>query len=172
VALRDPCMPDREVQEALLGKRAALDRYAIASSYHADAAAREPVLFDSGELRAILGELIENAARALAGTDTPSLTVSVAADPADPRRILLRVADNGPGIAAERRESMFAPGQSSRPGGGFGLYHARETARRWLGELALEDMPSQSGATLRLTLRRCSVLGAQPAAWSRKGSDV
>jgi signal transduction histidine kinase len=172
VALRDPCMPDREVQEALLGKRAALERYSVASSYHADAAAREAVLFDSGELRALIGELVENAARALAGTEDPTVAVSITADPTDPRHIVVRVTDNGPGISAERREAVFAPGQSNRPGGGFGLHHARETARRWLGELALEAATSHPGATLRLTLRRCSVLGAGPSARLRKGSEA
>jgi len=56
---------------------------------------------------------------------------------ADDERCSIVVADVGPGVAAERRESIFE-GDSLRPGGtGVGLRHSRALARAWGGEVEL-----------------------------------
>ncbi|MBI5709513.1 MAG: hypothetical protein HZC42_04300 [Candidatus Eisenbacteria bacterium] len=154
VAVRKPCRPDLEAQEALLGKRATLDRYRVASRFHAEVSGMQPVLFDGDELRALLGELVENGARAVSGAPDAAISVTVTGSRSDLRWVHVLIADNGPGVPPPQRDALFAPENSSRPdGGGFGLYHAREVARRWLGDLALEEPPDGCGALLRLTLR-------------------
>ena len=56
---------------------------------------------------------------------------------AEDERCSILVADDGPGVAAERRESIF-DGDSLRPGGtGVGLRHSRGLARAWGGDVEL-----------------------------------
>ena len=150
VALRDVCRPDHEAQEAILAKRAVLDQQGVGLNVHVDPSGKQPVLFDSMELRALVGELIENAAHALAGVPGAEIRVMVAGKPGDARWVVLRIEDNGPGIPS--RERAFAPGSSSHPEGGFGLQRVREIAHRWLADLALEP-GLQGGAVVRLSLR-------------------
>jgi signal transduction histidine kinase len=158
VVMRAPCRANAVVAQAMLGKTVLLDRGRILSRYEADPGGREPILFDPDELRALMGELIENAARALAGAPDATLEVSVKEHPTDPRRIVIAVRDNGTGIPPGMRETLFEPETSTREGGGFGLFHAREVARRWMAELTLEDPPSGRGSEARLVVRACRVV--------------
>jgi two-component system, OmpR family, osmolarity sensor histidine kinase EnvZ len=58
------------------------------------------------------------------------------------RSVLVTVADDGPGIPADRRESVFRPFQSGSSGGtGLGLTIARDIVRAHGGEIVLEDSP-------------------------------
>lgn len=152
VAERGPCRADRAVQDALLAQQGALVRRGVAVHSDVDAGAGVPVLFDAAQLCELVGQLLENALAALDGVPDPELRVSVSLDPVDGRHVILRVADNGPGIPPAEREAVFAPGHSSRPGGGFGLSHAREVARSWRSDLAVEEPAGGRGATLRLTM--------------------
>jgi len=120
-------------------------------------------MMDRGELRALVAELIANAGRALAGAMrrrsrswSPTILGSAF--------VRIEIIDNGPGVPESRREAVFAPGGSTRPGGGFGLARAREIARRWLGELALDAAPSGRGTRVTLTLRALALHpGGEPA---------
>jgi signal transduction histidine kinase len=152
VAEREPCRVDRAVQDALLAKQGSLVQRGVAVHSFVDSGAGVPVLFDRGELREVVGQLLENALAALEGAPHPELHVGVRLDPVDRRHVIVRVADNGPGIAPELREKVFQPDYSSRPGGGFGLGHAREVARAWRSDLVVDDPPDGRGAVLRLTL--------------------
>lgn len=152
VAERGLCRADRAVQDALLAKQGNLVQRGVAVHSFMGAGAGVPVLFDSGELRELVGQLLENALAALEGVPDPELHVSVRLDPLDSRHVIVRVIDNGPGIAAELRETVFQPDYSSRPGGGFGLGHAREVARAWRCDLVIDDPPEGRGAVLRLVL--------------------
>ena len=152
VAERGPCRADRAVQDALLAKQGSLVQRGVAVHSFMDVGAGVPVLFDSAELRELVVQLLENALAALEGVSQPELHVSVRLDPLDCRHVVVRVTDNGPGIAAELRETVFRPDYSSRPGGGFGLGHAREVARGWRSDLVIDDPPEGRGAVLRLIL--------------------
>ena len=58
------------------------------------------------------------------------------------RSVLVTVDDDGPGIPAERRESVFRPFESGSSGGtGLGLTIARDIVRAHGGEIVLEDSP-------------------------------
>jgi two-component system osmolarity sensor histidine kinase EnvZ len=68
------------------------------------------------------------------------------------RSVLVTVDDDGPGIPAERRESVFRPFQSGSSGGtGLGLTIARDIVRAHGGEIVLEDSP-MGGLRARIRL--------------------
>lgn len=159
VVMRAPCRVNVAAAQAMMGKTVLLERLRVLTRYEADPGAREPVLFDPDELRALIGELLENAARALTGVPDATLEVLIKEHPTDPRRIVFTVRDNGTGIPPGMRETLFDPDTSTREGGGFGLFHAREVARRWMAELTLEDPPGGGrGSEARLMLRACRVV--------------
>lgn len=158
VVMRAPCRVHTVAAQAMMGKTLLLEQAHITTRYEADPGAREPVLFDPDELRTLLGELVENAVRALDRVPEAVLSVSIKEHPTDPRRIVVKVRDNGTGIPPGMRDSLFEADTSTREGGGFGLFHAREVARRWMAELTLEDPPDGRGSEIRLVLRACRVV--------------
>lgn len=164
VALRDPCMPSAEIEAAVRSMAGAPGLEGVHIETRDETEARPLAMMDRGELRALVAELIANAGRALAGAAAPEIAIVVADHPSDPRLVRIEITDNGPGVPESRREAVFAPGGSTRPGGGFGLARARETARRWLGELALDAAPSGHGTRVTLTLRALALHpGGEPA---------
>jgi two-component system, OmpR family, osmolarity sensor histidine kinase EnvZ len=72
------------------------------------------------------------------------------------RSVLVMVDDDGPGIAADRRESVFRPFESGSAGGtGLGLTIARDIVRAHGGEIILEDSPLGGlRASIRLPMER------------------
>ena len=71
---------------------------------------------------------------------------------ADDRSVHLIVDDDGPGIAPDRRESVFRPFESGPNGGtGLGLTIARDIVRAHGGEILLEDSP-MGGLRARMRL--------------------
>ncbi|MGY2083697.1 sensor histidine kinase [Blastococcus sp. SYSU DS0539] len=113
------------------------------------------VLGDESRLRQVVGNLVTNAL-----THTPPRTrvqVSVAQDPADADVLLLRVADEGPGMTAEdaaRAFERFYRADTSRTraagGTGLGLAIVSSLAAAHGGSASLETAP---GAGLAVTVR-------------------
>ncbi|MGY1848459.1 sensor histidine kinase [Blastococcus sp. SYSU DS1021] len=113
------------------------------------------VLGDESRLRQVVGNLVTNAL-----THTPAGTrvqVSVAQDPADDDVLLLRVADEGPGMEpadAERAFERFYRADASRTraagGTGLGLSIVASLAAAHGGSASLETAP---GAGLAVTVR-------------------
>lgn len=117
-----------------------------------------PVAANAAELHEVLANLVHNAIKY-----TPrggNITVTVRRDAT---HALAEVCDSGPGIAPERRESVFerfhrdsATGTGAAQGAGLGLTIARGYARRNGGEIELSnaDTPERpNGGGLRATLR-------------------
>ncbi|MGY1917056.1 sensor histidine kinase [Blastococcus sp. SYSU DS0973] len=113
------------------------------------------VLGDESRLRQVVGNLVTNAL-----THTPPGTrvqVSVAQDPADADTLLLRVADDGPGMAADdaaRAFERFYRADASRTraagGTGLGLAIVSSLAAAHGGSASLATAP---GAGLAVTVR-------------------
>lgn len=104
------------------------------------------------DLSRIFRNLIDNAVQHSSGGGLVRLTVS-----AGPSTILVRVIDQGPGVAAEDRPYVFDPmfrgGDSTRSSGaGLGLAIARDLAKAIGGDVALEEGPPGGGACFRVTL--------------------
>ncbi|MCZ8324842.1 MAG: HAMP domain-containing sensor histidine kinase [Sphingomonadaceae bacterium] len=105
-----------------------------------------PLMAEAGALEAILTTLIENARQAGAR----HLTISAALDDG---MVMIRLADDGPGIPAADRERVFDPFFTSKRangGTGLGLPIARALAENGRGQLELAE--STAGAVFILTL--------------------
>ncbi|MES2339071.1 MAG: ATP-binding protein [Pseudomonadota bacterium] len=99
---------------------------------------------DRVRLEQILVNLIQNALDA-GGAITVSATQ--AGD-----RIVLTIADDGPGVAAEIARQLFTPFTTGKDGGlGLGLAIARDIAREFGGDLTHRATPT--GATFDLTMK-------------------
>lgn len=96
--------------------------------------------------------LVRNAVDALSGRDG-TITVRVACEPGT---AVVRVTDDGPGIAPEVRSRLFEPGVTTKTGGwGIGLTLARRIVEDVHdGRLTLGDPPAGAEFVLRLPLDR------------------
>jgi two-component system osmolarity sensor histidine kinase EnvZ len=69
-------------------------------------------------------------------------TITLTAEPAGTRLVMVTVDDDGPGIEPSQRESVFRPFESGAKGGtGLGLTIARDIVRAHGGDIVLEDSP-------------------------------
>jgi two-component system OmpR family sensor kinase len=112
---------------------------------------------DAGRLGQVLGNLVDNAARATHGTGTVVLTV----DGSSPEVAAVLVADDGPGVPEADRERVFdrlvrldEARRTGDGGAGLGLPIARGIARAHGGDLVCEPGAPGGGAVFRLTLPR------------------
>ncbi|WP_295049913.1 ATP-binding protein, partial [uncultured Paracoccus sp.] len=112
------------------------------------------VMGEQVRLEQILVNLLTNAFEAQEGTPDPWIRIGVADDGG---RIILTVADNGPGLPPQLAGQVFAPFATSKAQGlGLGLVISRDIARDLGGELiACDPVPGQ-GATFCLTLRKAA----------------
>lgn len=135
------------VADALTGLDPELARLGIAARAEVDEALAAQRIPRAGAVRQILTNLLLNA---LAMSPPGALVRLEAAASARGSEVTFAVIDAGPGIAPERRGSLFEAGVSTRPGGaGIGLRHAAALARAHGGRLALG--PSERGARFELT---------------------
>lgn len=103
--------------------------------------------FDPDHLRQILWNLLRNAWR-FSRKRTDSLRVDARVHD---ERILIEVADDGPGVAPEHRGKLFEPFfTTDAQGTGLGLFLARELAEA--NHAALRFVPAAAGARFRLSM--------------------
>ncbi|MGW2404609.1 sensor histidine kinase [Streptomyces sp. NPDC001739] len=147
----------------LLGKAAQANERGVELTLTPDSRIDDGVLppgLPARDLVTVLGNLLDNAIDAAAPgpehapDEPPQVRVSARADDGE---LLLRVADNGPGVAAEAAEEIFRRGWSSKQGAagrGLGLALVRQAVRRNGGTVTL-DRAAEGGArfTVRLPLR-------------------
>ena len=109
------------------------------------------VSVDAHDLAEIVGNVMDNAARHAAAR------VSVSAAARD-GAVEVTVADDGPGIAAERREQAMAPGirlDEGPSGDGFGLAIVRELLSLCGGRMELGEAPG-GGLSVAIVLPRAA----------------
>ncbi len=74
-----------------------------------------PVYLSNEDLTRVLVNLLKNAAEAMPAGGRLQLTLKeMPAAPGEASRLLLKIEDNGPGIAADQLEQIFDPGYSTR----------------------------------------------------------
>ena len=110
---------------------------------------------DREQLRQVLLNLLLNALDALGSGGRITVKATTAPERQD---VVLRVADDGPGIAAEIQDRLFEPFASSKPSGtGLGLTICRRIVENHDGELAAENGPAGGAVfTVRLPADRNS----------------
>jgi signal transduction histidine kinase len=119
---------------------------------HGDGAV--PVLADADHLFRILFNLLHNAVSVARDRGTLR-SVDVAVERTD-GTIVVRVADDGPGLPASVRKQLFRASVASAKGSGLGLSIARELAERSGGTLRLAR--SAKGTTFVLELPAAAAL--------------
>jgi two-component system NtrC family sensor kinase len=110
------------------------------------------VLVSPGRLAQVLVNLLLNAADAMAGKGT----IVVACKEAE-GKVVLTIADEGPGVAAEDRRKIFDPFFTTKPvgqGTGLGLSVSRSIVESFGGTLELAPAAAGQGAKFVLTLPR------------------
>ncbi|MBX6322495.1 MAG: HAMP domain-containing histidine kinase [Rhodospirillaceae bacterium] len=116
-----------------------------------------PVAVDGADLTEMVGNLLDNAAKwARGGVD---VTAEAAAEA---EGIALSVADDGPGVPAERIDALGRRGvrlDEQTPGTGMGLAIVRDIAAAYGGGLALRNRP-EGGLRVTLTLPRAQACHA------------
>ncbi|MET9464573.1 sensor histidine kinase [Streptomyces sp. NPDC006544] len=101
------------------------------------------------DLVTVLGNLVDNAADALTGVPGGRIAVTVRPDGPGGRGLLLRVADNGPGLP--EGVDVFRRGWSGKgEGRGLGLALVRQVAHRHGGSAVAEQLPDGG---VRFTVR-------------------
>ncbi|WP_436740421.1 ATP-binding protein [Streptomyces sp. BBFR102] len=135
----------------LLGKTAQANERGIELSVHEDSRLDDGVLppeLPARDLVTVLGNLVDNAMEAVSGTPGARVTVTARAESDG---LLLRVADNGPGVGGG--EEVFRRGWSTKEGGGRGLGLAlvRQTAERHGGTVTVGEAPG-GGAAFRVRI--------------------
>jgi two-component system, NtrC family, sensor kinase len=109
-----------------------------------------------GEIHQVLTNLVANAIDAQAHQSVKRSVKVRLERQAERQLVLLRVSDNGPGIAEERLETIFKPFFSSkigRGGTGLGLAITHNIVRRHGGQMRVENHPKpQRGCTFTVEL--------------------
>lgn len=117
----------RRIGRSVIGERA------VALEVRGDAELA-PLYIDRLQVELVLRNLIANSFDAVQAT--PGGRIEVSMVPEDARRARIVVADNGPGVAAGSRESIFEPLVSGKPTGmGLGLAVSRAIAEAHGGSL-------------------------------------
>ena len=112
-----------------------------------------PIRADAAQIREVIAELIGNAVRAAQGRVSIRLEAS-AED--ESRQVLIRVIDDGPGMAEDVVASAFTPFFSHRPAGrrrGMGLPRARRCVQSNGGRMWIKSRPG-GGTTVFVQLPR------------------
>lgn len=97
-------------------------------------------LIDPQGLVTVLGNLVDNALDAAAGSEDPRIEVEVRAEG---RTVVLRISDSGPGVPAERREVVFTEGWTTKELPAHG--------RRGLGLAMVRRLAERQGGSARVT---------------------
>jgi PAS domain S-box-containing protein len=101
---------------------------------------------DEADLQQALLNLLLNAVQA----SPPGRRVTVRVEAGNP--LVVRIADDGCGIAADQQERIFEPFFSLRSGGtGLGLFVSLNSVRRWGGDIHVASVPGH-GATFEVSL--------------------
>ena len=112
-----------------------------------------PVLAHQSSLEQVIVNLLMNGRDALSDAKQSDKVIDVTADRSSEGRVVLRVADNGPGVPAAVRERIFEPfftSKSTGQGTGLGLALAFGIVRDAGGTLSL--LPGTTGAVFQIDL--------------------
>jgi len=107
-------------------------------------------IIDSGDIRYVLDNLVDNAVRAMEDSQERRLMVQTVRENGE---LALHVSDTGCGIDFQDYGKIFKGRFSSRAGGGMGLARSNDIMKKWLGEINLVDSTVGQGTTFVVKLR-------------------
>lgn len=101
-------------------------------------------LLNFSEFQQVMVNIVNNAIDALDSVDSDHKNITIELDQEDASAVI-RISDNGPGIAAEYQNHIFELFKSQKSSGmGFGLWLCRHIVeQRHRGSIALENRPGQ-----------------------------
>jgi two-component system sensor histidine kinase KdpD len=110
------------------------------------------LLVDASAISQVLYSLLDNAAK----YSLPHSRILVSAESSD-SSLLIRIRDEGAGIAKEYRERVFdkffrISNSGSRPGFGLGLSIAKGIVESHGGKIWIEDLPGKPGTSIAVTV--------------------
>jgi two-component system sensor kinase FixL len=107
------------IEEATVFAMSGQDRQHVSARFDFDPSVPVAVV-DRVQIQQVVANLVRNAVEAMRQSGTRELVVSTRAKPEG--LIEVGVADTGPGVAENMRETLFEPFKSTKPGGmGLGL---------------------------------------------------
>ena len=107
---------------------------------------------DEIQIQQVLINLVRNAIDAMQDTARVGRALTIVTDLDESQKVVLRVADAGPGLPEEEFEAVFEPFRTSKPDGmGMGLTICRSIAESHSGQLVAVG-GNGGGATFQLTL--------------------
>jgi len=110
------------------------------------------VMADRDQIVQVATNLLQNALDAVKETPSPRVTVTIETNRSGRARVVITVADNGPGISPDIAARLFEPYATTKPHGtGLGLAIAQRIAIEHDGELSYVGTPGR-GAVFRLAL--------------------
>jgi len=142
-ATREDVALERIVKEtlALVAYQLEVDEISVDVTLPRDA---PPVWADPHQLHQVLLNLVTNARHALRATPPPRRLSIAVRHEADTRRVLLEVADSGPGVAPELRSHVFRPfftTKSPEEGTGLGLALCHDIVAAHGGSIRVDSAP-------------------------------
>ena len=123
-----------------------------------------PVQGDQAQLVQVILNLVINAMHALRFDRVADNRIWIGARDED-GRVVIEVADNGPGVPAKDRERIFEPFQTTKEvgeGSGLGLFVCRNIVSSWSGTVTVGDQPG-GGARFRVELPAAAAAAAATA---------
>lgn len=149
------------VDQALTTAQATMEMKAI--TIHKHYAGTTPVLVLPDQLRQALVNLLSNAAQAMNGHGTLTLTTAVA-----DKMVTTTIADSGPGISKQHLAKVFDPFFTTKgqgEGSGLGLTVARRLIRKFGGDIRIESHEGQ-GTICSVTLPINTAPSPQGGPWT------
>ena len=108
-----------------------------------------PIAGDATQLRQVIHNLLQNAEDALAGTESPVVSLATRHDG---KRVELAICDNGPGFQSALLARVFEPYVTTKPrGSGLGLAIVKKIVDEHHGEIHISNFEPH-GAEIRIRL--------------------
>ncbi len=146
---RQSTVPRQIAPAPVIGELSKLLKHIVGSGVHLAVEIRQPlpdIVIDPLHLEQVILNLIENARDAIARRGEISLVVDGGDGP--PSELVLRVSDDGPGIAPQIGDRLFEPFVTTK---GSGLTTVRDIVTQAGGEISFSSTPSE-GTTFTVRL--------------------
>jgi two-component system, NtrC family, sensor kinase len=160
-----PIYMEQVMDQALTTAQATVEMKALVIQKHY--AGATPVLVPPDQLRQALVNLLTNAAQAMNGRGTLTLTTAVV-----DQLVTTTIADSGPGISRQHLSKIFDPFFTTKgqgEGSGLGLTVARRLIRKFGGDIGIESNEGQ-GTICSVTLPVSSAPLPQGGPWTTSAS--